>query len=374
MPKKGNKPQANFVMLGAPQPPKPAPKKAAPQGPGRVAVQTTNAPVAIGRRIQVSRPNFRALNSNGDIIVSHSELISDILGNTSAFSLPDGNVKSINPGLSACFPWLSKIARNYESYQFEKLEFSFETSSSTAATGLVAISVDYDPGDPKPTSKNDLYQARGTVRGPAWESLRHRSLKSDLVRNGRNGTLFIRQGTPDTPLGGGSFDLRNFDAGNVFVAVGGQASSTVAVGELWVHYIVKLLTPQGSVNPADCKRIIATTGGASAAGPLFGSAPTTSGPLPISISATGSTVTFLTDFQGIIDYICLGTTLTAAWADTGTATFTLLKQVVNGAADSVHTSVLVDADAGETSIPVIGTQVAFTSINARYAPYDVALA
>lgn len=193
------------------------------------APKRQTAPVSVG---VVTKQNKARIESRGqNLHVIHSEYIGDILGSTSAFDVPLS--VAINPGNSQSFPWLSKLATRFESYVFDKLDFRFETTASTATTGYVAMIPDYDPMDAGPASKQDAFQYESAIKVAPWQSCLCHSLKSNLHKRK---TYFVR-GTvvPE--------DVALYDTGNLFVCVGGNPS-TSQIGELWVDYAVHLMTPQ----------------------------------------------------------------------------------------------------------------------------------
>lgn len=199
------------------------------------ASKVRSAPVA---KTQVSRnpaPKINRSYSNGDVVVEHTEFLADINGSTD-FTV---NTYAVNPGLYTSFPWLYQMAQLYESYRFEKLEYEFRTESATTATGSVMAAVDYDPSDPAPTTKTQMATYRGYKRCAPWDNMKQASIREDLTKRS---SYFVRNGALPTGQ-----DVQLFDVGNFFLATTKQASTAV-VGELYVHYKVRLMTPQLS-NP-----------------------------------------------------------------------------------------------------------------------------
>jgi hypothetical protein len=132
--------------------PKSARPKAAPDQTDRYSQGLKKAPVAQQRVRKVQEPRFTRSQSNGDVTVEHEEFIQDLLG-SAAFT---NTGIQINPGLITTFPWLAQMAPLYESYLFEKLEFRFESTSATTATGSLMMAVDYDASDPAAVAKAQL--------------------------------------------------------------------------------------------------------------------------------------------------------------------------------------------------------------------------
>ncbi len=192
--------------------------------------RVVRAPVAMTQVIRTSDPKFSRL-PNGDVIVSHRELVQDVIGSV------DFQVTKIpvNPGLSQFLVWLSQMAPLYESYKFEKLDYEFRTSSSTATTGVVMCAVDYDASDSAPVDKVQLASYKGFVRSSPWENFDQRSTRENL---NKRQSFFVRTGALSD-----NEDIKLYDTGNLFLATQGQASA-LSVGELYADYRVRLMTPQ----------------------------------------------------------------------------------------------------------------------------------
>lgn len=238
----------------------------------------SNAPVAKGIVQKASKPKFTMPKSDGSIRISHREYVDDINGSV----LFSGVVSPINPGISACFPWLSTLASSYESYRFNRLRFIFESTSATTHTGAVMMAVDYDPDDTPPTNKTQLMSYSGAVRGPPWESFDLSCSKADLQKLPQR---FIRLGINDLA----TKDNKLYDTGNLFLFTAGQQNSNL-VGELYVEYEVDLFTPQLDLNATSlAQSAIVLSGGTVSFTNWLGTAPTVKGGLPVftSLSPTG---------------------------------------------------------------------------------------
>lgn len=192
---------------------------------------TVRAPVATTRIKTTPAPRVQRSKKNGDVVVCHREFITDIPGSV-AFAT---NAFPVNPGLASVFPWLSQQAAQYESYRFRKLNFAFQTMSSTATSGTVMAAVDYDPADSAPTTKTQLAAYRKFVRSAPWADFENHSLQEDLSKRK---SYFVRRGALSATQ-----DVQLFDTGNFFLATQGQADAS-PVGELYVDYEVELMTPQ----------------------------------------------------------------------------------------------------------------------------------
>lgn len=211
------------------------------------------APVAQARIKRTPAPRIQRNSRNGDVVVSHRELVRDVPGSV-GFAV---NALAINPGLGSTFPWLSQMAQLYESFKFESLKFEFETMSSTSTTGTVMAVVDYDASDAAPVDKSQMATYRGFARSAPWDCFKQYSVSEDL---NKRASYYVRSGALSA-----NQDIKLYDVGNFFVATQGQLD-TSTVCELYVSYKVKLMTPQLQ-NPAvgnskSGKFVWATAGGA----------------------------------------------------------------------------------------------------------------
>lgn len=297
------------------------------------------APVATAKVRRVSEPKYSSQNNNnGDITITHREYIVDIAGSVTFTSLQ----ASINPGLSGVFPWLSGVAQRYESYRFDSLKFCFETEAPTSATGTVLLVSDYDASDSAPENKTQAMAYRSSVRSPPWSDCCSQALREDLSKRSsyyvRNGALAANQ------------DVKLYDTGNLFVCTQGQAN-TNTIGELYVEYRIRLMTPQ--LGPAGVgEAVYGSFHGTSNAAP-FGSVALT-GNMPVGYSSSGTTTsvttfTFLQPWQGYVTVVLVGTGLSGI-TPSGTSTFTEISDVVDSGAFNRIANYTLAANIGDTAI------------------------
>lgn len=325
------------------------------------------APVAQGIKRVTNEPNFKHL-PHGDIIVSHREYLVDIAGSV-AFS---STTQNVNPGLSGVFPWLSSIAARYESYRFEALRFDFETQAATSTTGTVLFALDYDASDSAPLSKAQAMSYRSSSRSPPWANNSLICLKEDISKRQ---SYFVRTGS----LGSNS-DVKLYDIGNLFVCTQGQAGAT-AVGELYVDYIIRLMTPQiGSVPSGLSSGGYFVSSSSSNAAP-FG----TTSSLTYNLSATGpvysgttssqSLWTFTQPWSGIVYLKVVGTGLSGVTMN-GTAvqgTAAVVTAVINAASTELMMAAAYSSVAvGQTiGVLIINTTITAGTIAFGQAPISL---
>ena len=195
--------------------------------------------------------------------VEETEYIAEIV--PTAF--PNFSVQTfpVNPGQGGTFPWLSNIARNFEKYEFEMLEFIYKREVSEFAAngqaGKVIMAFDPDAADPAFHNKQQMEDNDPHTDCMPCENMVMR-VPLDMLQR-LNDAHFVRPGLQ--PAG---TDIKTYDVGNLYVACQGTAANT-AVGELHVHYRLRLrqpvlIGPQGN-------GVLVSGGGALAAATPFGS-------------------------------------------------------------------------------------------------------
>jgi len=193
-----------------------------------------SAPVARAKVVRNNPPRMVSLR-NGDARVCHREYIQDITAASGTPSAFQATSFALNPGNVAVFPWLSQVAKNWESYRFEKLAFKYETEAPSSLGGSLVLSVDYDATDPAPLTKQQAMAYRNATRSAPWTPCEHRSAREDLSKEK---TYFVRPGAQ--PAG---TDIKLYDTGNLFVCTQNVTTPSSVCGELYVEYEVELLTP-----------------------------------------------------------------------------------------------------------------------------------
>jgi hypothetical protein len=192
------------------------------------------APVVMSKTRRTNKPAIFT-KPNGDCRIRHREYIAEVTAGATNPSVFKVTQYAINPGQAATFPWLSRISANYESYVFEELRFKFETEAPTSLGGSLVLAVDYDASDPEPTSKQQAMTYRSSVRSAPWAPCEHRSLPEDLHKSKTN---FVRINAQPNGT-----DIKTFDIGNLYVISQGVLTGGSVLGELYVEYVVNLLTP-----------------------------------------------------------------------------------------------------------------------------------
>lgn len=141
----------------------------------------------------------------------------------------------VNPGLPSMFPWLSGLAKLFETYTFHRLSFEYIPAVGTEKSGSMGLAPDYDAADDNTTlSKHQVLAFEDSIRGPLWEDFALNCSKSNL----RKDKLFVRQGPLSSNL-----DIKMYDNLQLLIT---RASNEIQqeVGELWVSYDISFHTPQ----------------------------------------------------------------------------------------------------------------------------------
>jgi hypothetical protein len=243
--------------------------------------------------MQGGPPAFASLNSG--MRLAHREYITDVMSST-AFA---NKTYYISPTNAALFPWLSKIASNFEEYSFKGLVFYFNTtcgnaiSSTNNSLGVVGMTTVYDPTDPDLATKRECEDYVGCVANvPSCSLLHPVECKKTSNVLGR----YYVQTVNLTSLE----DLKFYVAGKLNLFTQGMQAAGVSIGELWVSYDIELYDPKilpiGTVGAASSffeATITDANGGA-----MLGATPITSSTGNLGMTYTGTTAGYFTISQG----------------------------------------------------------------------------
>jgi len=171
-------------------------------------------------------------------IITHEEMFQPI---SNGYSAMTKFCHRLNPGNISIFPWLSRIAQNYEKYRFRNLSFEYSPSCPTTTRGVLVMGIDYDPDDDH-QDINDATEFRTSllshpesVQTNVWNRCRLSIPAGKLAEIGER--YVYTDG--DSPYG----DLRLRDAGWLLMAIIGSGSESWT-GDVLVKYTVELLSPQ----------------------------------------------------------------------------------------------------------------------------------
>jgi hypothetical protein len=162
---------------------------------------------------------------------------------------------AINPGLKATFPFLHKIARNFERYAMHSLAYEILPSVAATTPGIAHILGDVDPADRAPTSKVEAYALPVAQRGQVWQkTIANMKPLTAFFKLAKGAFKHVRTGahTAADPT-----SINDYDCGNVYtgtegviipeelkrgVRLLGNAIGT-PTGELWLSYTCDLVNP-----------------------------------------------------------------------------------------------------------------------------------
>lgn len=195
----------------------------------KMKTEFLSAPIAAQARTTIGEANISS--TKGGLRVKHTELVATQQGTVTYAA----TVYEINPGLSRTFPWLSGIAKNFESYKIHALRFRYVPRCSTTTVGAMMMSADYNSGDPTaatgPATETAMMITPGAIEGPPWATLEFRLNPARFNYQ----KFFTRVG--------GLANVELYDP--AFVYVGHVAfDNNAVVGRLFVEYDIEFMTPQ----------------------------------------------------------------------------------------------------------------------------------
>lgn len=142
----------------------------------------------------------------------------------------------IQPGLDTSFPWLSRIAANYEQYHINGMVFQYVSTSSDAIAstsdlglGTIALATDYDAQDPAFVNLPQMLGSMFSNSGKPSENIMH---AIECAPNEQAQKLYYVR-TGDVPSGA---DIRLYDLGTFQIATDRMPGDYDGAGQLWVSY------------------------------------------------------------------------------------------------------------------------------------------
>lgn len=134
------------------------PRRRRGNGGGITSVQ---APSTFGGLFVAGTPAYRGGGSSGSLVVSHRELVTNVIGTTAFNGLRI-------PMIPSTFPWLDGPARCFSRYRWLSLSVEFITSSPTSQGGTIAMGAAYDGLDALPNSIEEVSSLSHGFSGPVW--------------------------------------------------------------------------------------------------------------------------------------------------------------------------------------------------------------
>jgi len=282
--------------------------KASPAGPNPMRVRRGTGKLGLS-----SNPSS-GVTTRFRQVIEEDEYIADVNG-SSGFAT---TAYSINPGNSTTFPWGSRIAQLYDKYDFQMLEFYYKRIASefntSASTGNVILSIDYNASDPAPTTLQQVLSTLTKNVGMPCDEFIPLRLDCAVVRD--SPAKYVLTGAQPA-----NTDAKTYNAGTLYVTTQGTGTSNT-LGRLYVRY--RCLLKEPILEPATVAggvihlSSIAPVSANNLAGMTLqsGGTPTMTG-----ITAAGNTVTFPAGIPGTYLLVFQGTAATS-WASVSFASAT----------------------------------------------------
>lgn len=187
------------------------------------------------------RPPSVVNHPDGRVIIRHAEYLEDVPSAT-AFAIA---TYPLNPGMQQTFPWLSRIAQNFEEWLPRGIFFEFKTTSSdmivtgvnTPALGQISMATQYNSLDSNFTNNVQLLNYENASTCKPSQSLRHyiECKRSQTVMD----EMYIRTGAIPP-----NADLRLYDLGKTSVSSSNMQTNGQMMGQLWISYEIELRKPK----------------------------------------------------------------------------------------------------------------------------------
>lgn len=194
------------------------------------------------------RPPSVVHHPDGRVIIRHAEYLEDVPSAT-AFTIA---TYPLNPGMQQTFPWLSRIAQNFEEWLPRGIFFEFKTTSSdmivtgstTSALGQISMATQYNSLDSNFINNVQLLNYENASSCKPSQNLRHyiECKRSQTVMD----EMYIRTG-PIPP----NADLRLYDLGKTSVSASNMQTNGQRMGQLWISYEIELRKPRIPQDPID---------------------------------------------------------------------------------------------------------------------------
>lgn len=237
--------------------------------------KTTPVGVAYSKKTVNTKPRTSPIRDG--IRVQHRELFTTVVGSTTFQSTKF----ELNPGLPCVFPWLARLARNFERYSIKDLQFMYISSRPTSDAGRVTLAFDPDAQNSKPVSKQELCQIEFESDN-VWKSFDFHPKHNSSIHYIRGAAI---AGT----------DIKTYDTGFLILGTDGMGSGAT-IGELYVRYNVELYKPHYNAY-FGAKTL---SGGTITQIAPLGTASVTTGYAPWKVNAAGTALTFCENYRGLL--------------------------------------------------------------------------
>lgn len=211
------------------------------------------------------------------VIVKHKEFLTPLT--TGSVAQYHYYVRA-NPGMDT-FPWLSGVARNYETYTPKSVKFYFQSAVPSTQAGSYLMAFDYDASDPttmaEGVTKSKLASFMGSKTSSLWQS-------QTLVLDGPALRTYQKRFVRDHNLV--NEDIKLYDFGVFHMWFNGFAGF---VGDLYVEYEFEFHVPALRPSIIDLTTARIESGPGASKSNIFGDNPVTEGSV---ISLENNVITF----------------------------------------------------------------------------------
>lgn len=183
---------------------------------------------------------------DNSVRIKHREYIADVITSNTASGF-DIHKYVVNPADGTTFPWLSKMACNFQTYQFNGLVFEYVSHSADALNstntnlGSVIMAPDYNVESRGFTSKSQMLNSSASIEGKPSDSLLvgiecdPKKLPVDM--------LFVNPNKVKGTDVDNDQDSRLTDLCDLYVASVGNQGTSVNIGSLYVTYDISFSKP-----------------------------------------------------------------------------------------------------------------------------------
>lgn len=198
-------------------------------------VRSENEPLVVSRSIKMSSPKYE-YGGKGSVILKHTELLATVTSNNKGENVNGFNIIGIhvNAGLNKSFPFLSSLAYNYKSFEFNKLQYCFVSRCPTITTGAVMMYAEYDPSVSPPENRIEFMNRSNAEEVQVFKNLNYPLNKKDMKKEMSH---YIRLGTLAKDQ-----DIKLYDVATFWFGYEGTPKQTL-LGDIFVQYEAVLQTP-----------------------------------------------------------------------------------------------------------------------------------
>lgn len=188
-----------------------------------------------------SPPMVRNTASGEGFVVNHREYLGDLLSGTGAPTAFTIQTLNLNPGNSLLFPFLNRIAQNFQEYEVRGMLVELKTLSSDYAASLsmgsVFMSADYNVLADNPTTKQQIENMEYSSSSKPSRTL-VMPIECDPHNDAQTHLFIAHNGQYNNG------DARLYDLAKIHIGSSGIPTANTPIAEIWVSYEVVLFKPR----------------------------------------------------------------------------------------------------------------------------------